>query len=131
MKRISNDESVSPKTILKDYQRYFHLGTLNHVTTETNINYEPTSLNKVVFQTYVADRFKFKYNNLHKVSLNIKNSNYFYADHITSYLLKAVFHKFYLVHSWILCPIFQLLSFNSISISANKQKNLLFDWPLA
>ena len=27
------------------------------------------------------------------------------VDHITSNFLKAVFHKFYLVHSWILCPI--------------------------
>ena len=27
------------------------------------------------------------------------------ADHITSNFLKAVFHKFYLVHSWILWPI--------------------------
>ena len=28
------------------------------------------------------------------------------ADHITTWkFLKAVFHKFYLVHSWILCPI--------------------------
>ena len=26
------------------------------------------------------------------------------ADHITSNFLKAVFHKFYLVHSWKLCP---------------------------
>ena len=26
------------------------------------------------------------------------------ADYITSNFLKAVFHKFYLVHSWILCP---------------------------
>ena len=26
------------------------------------------------------------------------------ADHITSNLLKAVFHKFHLVHSWMLCP---------------------------
>ena len=25
-------------------------------------------------------------------------------DHIPSNFLKAVFHKFYLVHSWILCP---------------------------
>ena len=28
----------------------------------------------------------------------------FKADHISSNFLKAVFHKFYLVHSWILCP---------------------------
>ena len=28
---------------------------------------------------------------------------------ITSNFLKAVFHKFYLVHSWIFCPIFNLL----------------------
>ena len=27
------------------------------------------------------------------------------ADHIPSNFLKTVFHKFYLVHSWILCPI--------------------------
>ena len=26
------------------------------------------------------------------------------AGHTTSNFLKAVFHKFYLVHSWILCP---------------------------
>ena len=28
------------------------------------------------------------------------------ADHIVSKFLKAVFHKFYLLHSWILCPIY-------------------------
>ena len=28
------------------------------------------------------------------------------ADHITSNFLKAVFHNFFLVHSWIICPIF-------------------------
>ena len=28
------------------------------------------------------------------------------ADHITSNFLKAVFHKFYLVHSWIPWPIY-------------------------
>ena len=27
------------------------------------------------------------------------------ADHIPSNFLKVVFHKYYLVHSWILCPI--------------------------
>ena len=27
------------------------------------------------------------------------------ADHVPSIFVKAVFHKFYLVHSWILCPI--------------------------
>ena len=31
------------------------------------------------------------------------------ADHITSNFLKAVFYKFYLVHSWILCLIFVML----------------------
>ena len=30
------------------------------------------------------------------------------VDHITSNLLKAVFHKFSLVHYWILCPIFKI-----------------------
>ena len=28
------------------------------------------------------------------------------ADHVTSNFLKAVFHKIYLVHSWILCPMY-------------------------
>ena len=28
------------------------------------------------------------------------------ADHINSNFLKAVFRKFYLVHSWIFCPIY-------------------------
>ena len=28
------------------------------------------------------------------------------ADHTPSNFLKAAFNKFYLVHSWILCPIF-------------------------
>ena len=28
-----------------------------------------------------------------------------WADHIPSNFLKDVFHKFYLVHSWIICPI--------------------------
>ena len=36
MERLNYDQSVSPKIILKDYQRYFHLETYNHVTTETN-----------------------------------------------------------------------------------------------
>ena len=27
------------------------------------------------------------------------------ADHKPSHFLKTVFHKFYLIHSWILCPI--------------------------
>ena len=31
------------------------------------------------------------------------------ADHIFSYFLEAVFHKFHLVHSWILCPIYSLI----------------------
>ena len=30
------------------------------------------------------------------------------AGHITSNFLKAAFHKFHLVHSWILCPIWSL-----------------------
>ena len=29
-----------------------------------------------------------------------------FEEHIPSNFLKAVFHKFYLVHSWILCPIY-------------------------
>ena len=29
------------------------------------------------------------------------------ADHIPSNFLKAVFHKFFLVYSWILCPIYE------------------------
>ena len=33
------------------------------------------------------------------------------ADHISSNFLKAVFHKFYLVQSWILCPIWKLTLF--------------------
>ena len=33
-------------------------------------------------------------------------SKFVEADHISSNFLKAVFHKFYLVHSWILCPIY-------------------------
>ena len=33
------------------------------------------------------------------------------ADHITSIVLKAVFHKFYLVHSWILCPTYSFSLF--------------------
>ena len=52
------------------------------------------------------------------------------ADHITSNFLKAVFHKFYLVHSWILCPIYssqkslmyhskQLRSFLNVKISSD------------
>ena len=28
------------------------------------------------------------------------------VDHTSSNILRAVFHKFYLVHSWILCPIY-------------------------
>ena len=36
---------------------------------------------------------------------NLKGYGLPKADHIPSNFLKAVFHKFYLVHSWILCPI--------------------------
>ena len=31
------------------------------------------------------------------------------ADQITSIFLKAVFHKFYFVHYWILCPIYNIV----------------------
>ena len=30
------------------------------------------------------------------------------ADHIPSNFLKSVFHKFYLFHSWILCPKYEI-----------------------
>ena len=30
------------------------------------------------------------------------------ADHVTSNFLKTVSHKFHLVHSWILCPIYDV-----------------------
>ena len=33
------------------------------------------------------------------------------ADHITPNFVKAVFHKFYLVHSWIFCPIYTVISY--------------------
>ena len=35
---------------------------------------------------------------------NLKRHGLLEADHIPSNFLKAVIHKFYLVHSWILCP---------------------------
>ena len=34
------------------------------------------------------------------------------AKHITSNIFKATFHKFHLVHSWILCPIYPKDTFN-------------------
>ena len=37
---------------------------------------------------------------------NLKWYGLLKADHILSKFLKVVFHKFYLVHSWILCAIF-------------------------
>ena len=37
----------------------------------------------------------------------------FVEDHINSDFLKAVFHKFYLVHSWIHCPILNM-QYNSV-----------------
>ena len=43
-------------------------------------------------------------------SKNLKGYGLLYVDHTPSNLLKAVFHKFYLVHSWILCPIYFLNS---------------------
>ena len=49
-----------------------------------------------------------------------KNANSFLttgsaeADHIPSYFLKTVFHKSYLVHSWILCPIFSKSSIKDV-----------------
>ena len=33
-------------------------------------------------------------------------------DHISSNFLKAVFHKFYLVHPWTLCPIYYCFQLN-------------------
>ena len=36
---------------------------------------------------------------------NLKLYGLLYADHITAYVLKVVFHKFYLFHSWIPWPI--------------------------
>ena len=35
------------------------------------------------------------------------------VDYIPSSFLKAVFHDLYLVHSWILCPIWTIISINS------------------
>ena len=39
----------------------------------------------------------------------------FEADHVPSNFLKAVFHKFYLVHSWIFCPFCGSISRSNIS----------------
>ena len=37
------------------------------------------------------------------------------AGHITSNFLQAIFHKFYLAHSWILCPIYsRILVFQEV-----------------
>ena len=47
-------------------------------------------------------------------------------DHITSKFLKAVFHKFHLVHSWILCLILGVTVLKSLT-----QKNSVFTlWKL-
>ena len=47
------------------------------------------------------------------------------ADHIHSKFLKAVFHKIYLVHSWILCTIQLLvkLYFRYFSLALNHKVN--------
>ena len=37
---------------------------------------------------------------------NLKGYGMLETDHTSSNVLKAVLHKFYLVHSWILCPIY-------------------------
>ena len=51
-----------------------------------------------------------------------------YADHITSNFLKFVFHKFYLVHSWIPWPIFwnYQLILKCLCKSSSEKKNWLF-----
>ena len=43
------------------------------------------------------------------------------ADHIPSIFLKAVFHKFYLVGSWILC--LKYASVFKVGLSTFKKKN--------
>ena len=35
-------------------------------------------------------------------------------DHVTSNFLKVAFHKFYFVHSWILCPMFPMTNLNTL-----------------
>ena len=53
------------------------------------------------------------------------------ADNITSYFLKAVFHKFYLVHSRILCLIMHLFPllfiFSLVRIATQKCNGYLFE----
>ena len=51
------------------------------------------------------------------------------TNHITSNFLKDVFHKFYLIHSWILCPIYFALSALAIFSAAYESKFLWLDWP--
>ena len=54
-------------------------------------------------------------------------SQWVYHDHITSTFLKAVFHKFYLVHSWILYPNCIILVFHmQISIPRTKLRLHVF-----
>ena len=38
------------------------------------------------------------------------------TDHIPSNFLKAVFHKLYLVHSWVLCPISLYIRIQALSL---------------
>ena len=50
------------------------------------------------------------------------------ADHSPSNFLKAVFHKFYLVHSWILCPICWFLVVEAVKRSLIRKKKALVYW---
>ena len=58
--------------------------------------------------THIITIYGTKYSRMYRVKL-VEDSLWklliWFADHITSYFLKAIFHRFYLVHSWILCPI--------------------------
>ena len=47
-----------------------------------------------------------KYSRMDQVKF-MKDSRWKIWIWITSNFLKAVFHKFYLIHSWILCPIYR------------------------
>ena len=52
---------------------------------------------------------------------------YAWADHFPSNCLKAVFYKFHLVHSWMLCPIWNAkLDCNGLKPELHRAKKLSF-----
>ena len=62
-----------------------------------------------IFDIFVFDKY-FHENHMRQsieewTKWNLWKTAFAYTDHITSNFLKAVFHKFHLAQSWILCPV--------------------------